>query len=280
LKAASPDETATRVAAAEADPPEALDIDASASSSLHRMMAVLELFSDHRLNWSVEAIADALQVSLPTSYRYVKVLVEAGLLQRAGAGAAYSLGPRIIVLDHYIRMTDPVLRHAIPYMEELVETSGFDCVISALYGPPQSLQLLDTHRVYGKTPASLSYGRGRPRPLFLGGAPKIILASLAPAQLHKVFDSAPADIAAAGLPQQWPLFRKYFAAIRKAGFYLSVGELEPNLAAMAAPLQKADGTVLGAISLVTTLPRMGLVDTAKLADRLRRAAQDSSSRVE
>jgi DNA-binding IclR family transcriptional regulator len=243
-------------------------------SSLARMLSVLDLFSDHQLTWTAEAIAEALKMSLPTGYRYVKMLVDAGLLQRA-ADSHYTLGPRIIVLDHYIRKADPVLQHGVPFMQELVTQTGFDCVISGLYGQ----QVLDTHRELGAAPASLSYGRGRPRPLFLGGAPKVILSCFAPAQLHKVFDNHTDEIAAAGLPGDWGSFRRYYSAIRKAGHYFSNGELEPNLAAVAAPMQKADGTILGAISLVTTVSRMSVIDLPKLAQLVTRAAHEITARI-
>lgn len=243
-------------------------------SSLARMLGVLDLFSDQQLTWTAEAITEALQVSLPTGYRYVKMLVDAGLLQRA-ADSQYTLGPRIIVLDHYIRMADPVLRHGVPFMQELVAKTGLDCVISGLYGQ----QVLDTHREFGQAPATLSYGRGRPRPLFLGAAPKVILSCFPPAQLHKVFDERLEEIAAAGLPTEWSDFRKYFSAIRKAGHYFSNGELEPNLAALAAPLHHANGTILGAISLVTTVQRMAVIDLPKLTQLVTRAAQDITARI-
>ncbi|MGH6628013.1 MAG: IclR family transcriptional regulator [Burkholderiaceae bacterium] len=243
-------------------------------SSLTRMLSVLDLFSDHQLTWTAEAITEALQVSLPTGYRYVKMLTDAGLLQRA-ADSQYTLGPRIIVLDHYIRMADPVLRHGVPFMAELVEQTGLDCVISGLYGQ----QVLDTHREFGQAPATLSYGRGRPRPLFLGAAPKVILSCFTPAQLHRVFDAHGAEIAAAGLPTDWSSFRRYYSTIRKAGHYFSNGELEPNLAAVAAPMQKADGTILGAISLVTTVTRMAVIDLPKLTQLVTRAAQELTARI-
>ncbi len=243
-------------------------------SSLSRMLSVLDLFSDHQLTWTAEGITEALQVSLPTGYRYVKMLVDAGLLQRA-ADSHYTLGPRIIVLDHYIRMADPVLQHGVPIMAELVEKTGFDCVISGLYGQ----QVLDTHREFGSSPATLSYGRGRPRPLFQGAAPKVILSCFTPAQLRKVFDQHSDEIAKAGLPTEWPAFRKYYANIRKAGHYFSNGELEPNLAALAAPLQHANGTILGAISLVTTVPRMAVMDVSKLTQLVIRAAQEITVRI-
>jgi DNA-binding IclR family transcriptional regulator len=243
-------------------------------SSLVRMLSVLDLFSDQQLTWTAEGITDALQLSLPTGYRYVKMLVDAGLLQRA-ANSQYTLGPRIIVLDHYIRMADPVLKHGMPFMAELVEKTGFDCVISGLYGQ----QVLDTHRELGKAPATLSYGRGRPRPLFQGAAPKVILSCFTPAQLHRVFDLHGDDIAKAGLPTDWNSFRKYYSAIRKAGYYFSNGELEPNLAALAAPMQKEDGTILGAISLVTTVQRMAVIDLPKLTTLVTRVAQEITARI-
>jgi len=245
-----------------------------ADSSLARMLSVLDLFSDQRLHWSAEDISETLGVSLPTSYRYLKTLSDAGLLRR-GPDAQFTLGPRIVVLDHYIRQADPVLQCAIPFMKELVAQTGFDCVVSSLHGN----QLLDTHREYGSMPADLSYGRGRPRPLFQGGAPKVILAGLPTAQLHKLFDTNLADIGAVGLPTDWPAFRRYYSQIRKNGFYFSNGELESNLAAMAVPLQQADGTVIGALSLVTTVPRMAVIDPSKLTPLIQRAAREISARL-
>jgi DNA-binding IclR family transcriptional regulator len=245
-----------------------------ADSSLSRLLSVLDLFSDQRLLWSPDAISEALQVSLPTSYRYVKQLTDAGLLQRT-VDSQYTLGPRIIVLDHYIRQADPVLQHGVPFMQELVAQTGLDCVVTALYGG----QLLDTHREYGAAPARLSYGRGRPRPLFLGAAPKVILAHFTPAQLHKLLDAQAEEAAAAGLPADWPAQRRYYARIRKAGYYFSNGELEANLAALAAPLFRADGSVFAAVSLVTTVHRMAVIDFHKLAQLVMRAAQDISARM-
>ena len=244
------------------------------ASSLGRMLDVLDLFDDTMLARTTDDIASALDVSLPTAYRYVRLLVEAGLLQRA-EDSHYTLGPRIIVLDHYIRKADPVLREGIPIMRELVQATGFDCVASGLFGD----QVLDTHRELGGVPANLAYGRGRPRPLFQGAAPKVILAQFATPQLHKLFDARHDDIVKAGLPDPWPAFRRHFAAIRNAGFYLSIGELEPQLAAVAAPVTKAGGGARGAISLVLDVQRLSIVDTDKLTALVAQAARRISDRL-
>lgn len=238
------------------------------------MLGVLDLFTEQRLHWSAEDIGEALGVSLPTSYRYLKTLSDAGLLRR-DPDARFTLGPRIIVLDHFIRQADPVLQCGIPFMKELVAQTGFDCVFSSLHGD----QLLDTHREYGTMPADLNYGRGRPRPLFQGAAPKVILAGMPTPLLHRIFDAHLNEITAVGLPDEWAGFRRYFSQIRKNGFYFSNGELEANLAAIAVPLQQADGTVIGALSLVTTVQRMAVIDLSKLTPLVQRAAREISSRL-
>lgn len=243
-------------------------------SRMERLLRVLELFSEHRLTWTADELTEALEVSLPTGYRYIKILVAAGLLQRV-AESRYTLGPRIIVMDHYIRMADPVLQHGVPFMKELVERTGLDCVVTGVYGT----QVLDTHREYGSLPVNLSFGRGRPRSLFAGAAPKVILSCFSTSALRKVFDTHATQIVAAGLPAEWKEFRRYFASIRKAGHYVSNGEVDPDAAGIGAPMHKADGTVLGAITLVTTTQRMALIDQSKVIPLVMRAAQDITARI-
>jgi DNA-binding IclR family transcriptional regulator len=44
-------------------------------------------------------------------------------------------------------------------------------------------------------------------------------------------------------------------------------------------LQKTDGSVLGALSLVAPVKRMAVIDLPKMAELVMRAARDISSRV-
>lgn len=238
------------------------------------MLGVLDLFDDTHLMRTAEDIAAALDVSLPTSYRYVRLLLQAGLLQRV-EDSHYALGPRIILLDHYIRRADPVLRVGLPVLRELVEATGFDCVVTQLFGQ----QVLDTHREMGGAPATLAYGRGRPRPLFGGAAPKVLLSTFTPVQLKKLFESRKSEVVHSGLPAEWSEFRRYFAAIRKAGHYVSKGELEPQLAAVAAPILKPDGGAWAAISLVFDTSRLAIVDLEKMVHLITEAAARIGGRL-
>lgn len=238
------------------------------------MLGVLDLFDDHHITRTAEDIAKALEVSLPTSYRYVRQLLQVGLLQRV-EDSHYALGPRIILLDHYIRRADPVLKVGLPVLRELVDATGFDCVVTEAFGQ----QVLDTHREMGGTPATLAYTRGRPRPLFQGAAPKVLLSTLGTAQLKKLFDARRDEAVRCGLPGDWAEFRRHFAAIRKAGHYVSKGELEPQLAAVAAPVLKSDGGAWAAISLVFDTSRLAIVDLEKMVRLITEAATRIGGRL-
>ncbi|TCG02911.1 IclR family transcriptional regulator, partial [Paraburkholderia steynii] len=74
-------------------------------SSITRLLSILELFSQTGPFVSVEDVAAKLGCSTPTAYRYVRELVDTGLLVRFTAGD-YGLGPRIIKLDYHLRMSD------------------------------------------------------------------------------------------------------------------------------------------------------------------------------
>ena len=211
-----------------------------------RALAVLELFSRERPVWQPDEITEALGYTRATGYRYVKDLVEAGFLQKVGAGR-YALGGRIIELDYQLRQSDPVLLAAMPVMEALASRTGLDAVLSVMFGGPQ---VIDIHRVSVQTSLQLAYGRGRPRPLFRSGAPKILLSGLPRAQLMKVYEAHADEARANGLGSSWTEFRSYLSQVRKRGFYRSVGELEAGIGAAVVPVCNPDGDTVAALALV------------------------------
>jgi len=220
-------------------------------SSPSRVFAILDLFTLEHPAWYTDEIIRTLGYTRPTGYRYVKELVEAGFLQKVAAGR-YALGARIVMLDRQLRQTDPVLLAAAPLMHELAARTGFDAVLSSMF----SRQLVDTYHASADTELKLEYGRGRSRPLFQGGAPKVILAHLPRAQLVKLYEANASEVAAHGMGATWSAFRKGLAAIRKRGFYLSLGELEAGLGGAAVPLLDGDGDVMAALTLVGRCERL------------------------
>ncbi|HYP83302.1 IclR family transcriptional regulator [Variovorax sp.] len=234
-----------------------------------RALAILDLFTHDRPVWQPDQINEALGYARATGYRYVKDLVQAGFLQKAGAGA-YALGGRIIELDYQLRQSDPVLLAARPEMDALAAASALDAVLSVLFGGPK---VIDTYRASVQPALHLSYGRGRPRPLFRSGAPKILLSGLPRAALLKLYESRRDEVAASGMGETWEAFRAYVTRVRKQGYYRSSGELEPGVGAAVVPVFNGEGDMIAALALVGTDAAIDRHDESTLRGWLEPAAR-------
>jgi DNA-binding IclR family transcriptional regulator len=225
-----------------------------ASPTVSRALAVLDLFDATHTIWTAESICAVLGCSLPTGYRYIRELVASGLLRRHSGG--FALGPRIILLDYVMRQADPLLEASAPVMRDLAQRTTCDCVLTAVYGD----QILDVHREFGASPLALAYGRGRPRPLFVGAAPKVILAAQPTAWIRKLYEAHAAEAEAAGMGGDWSVFKANLTAVRKRGFYVSRGELEPDVYAIAAPIRATATEPAAALAVVTTAERFAILN--------------------
>lgn len=238
-------------------------------STVARALALLGAFSAEQPVWAADELAAALGLSRATAYRYVKDLVEAGLLQRLDQGRL-ALGARIAELDFQLRGSDPVLRAAQPVMRTLARRTGLDAVLSVMFGGPR---VVDTHRESASGALTLRYGRGRPRPLFRGAAPKVLLAALPVAAQRRLHERQRAEVDSAGMGTDWPAFRARLLEIAAAGGYLSRGELDRGVSALAVPVRDGAGTVLAALALVGRSAAFRSADMSSLRGRLDRAAE-------
>ncbi|MCL4801904.1 MAG: IclR family transcriptional regulator [Burkholderiales bacterium] len=234
-------------------------------SSLKRLLAVLDLFTEAAPQWTPEEIAERLGLSRPTGYRYVRELVAAGLLFRASA-SRYTLGPRIIELDYQIRRVDPVSRAGQAAMSDLAERTGCSVTLAAIYGD----RILTLHLEQGAEALDISYGRGRPLPLFRGTPSRTLLAFLPRGRQRQLFERHREEAAAIG--RDWEAFQAELQAIRRAGYGVSVGELDPHNAGIAVPVLDDDGQVLGSLCLVLPRQRLEFVNVERLVSLAREAA--------
>src|SRR5260221_7944051 len=85
-------------------------------------------------------------------------------------------------------------------------------------------------------------------PLFLGATSKIILAHLPARALKSMFEKHAAEIAKARLGADLDAFRASLAAIRRAGFVVTHGEIDPGRVGIGAPLFDRDHNILGSLS--------------------------------
>jgi DNA-binding IclR family transcriptional regulator len=240
-------------------------------TSLNRMLSLLDLFSEHEPVWKVEAVMERTGLSRATAYRYVRELCDAGLLARITA-SDYALGPRIIELDCQIRVSDPLFTAGKPVVADLVAETGEIGILCSLYGD----RMICIHVEHSPDAGiRLLMERGHVLPLFRGSTAKIILAHLPYRRLHDLYEANSKAIAKAGLADDWTSFLRTLREIRTTGYYISMGELNPAVRAIAAPLFNAEDEILGSLTLA--MPRAR--HTAERQDALVAAALAASRRI-
>jgi DNA-binding IclR family transcriptional regulator len=233
------------------------------------MLAVLDLFTEREPAWTPDAIAQRLACSLPTAYRYVRALLQAGLLRRAGAGT-YVLGPRIAELDFRMRTTDPLLRDGDAALRALCEDTGCDVVVAELLGD----RIVTVQQLHGREGVSASFGRGRRMPVFRGMLSKVLLAALPRPALRRLHAAHLDEATAEAFAKDFDTLASNLKAIRAQGWACSVGELDPGLAGIAVPLPRADDGGTAALGVILSTRRYATTDVAAMVRRLRRTADD------
>jgi DNA-binding IclR family transcriptional regulator len=230
--------------ASEDDPATA---DSAPGTSLARMLAILDLFTLARFEWTVEALSQALGYTASSTYRYVRELCRAGLLARM-PGAGYVVGAKVIELEALIRRADPLAQAAQPILRELAQQTGCACLLSNVYGD----RLVNVAHEPGIEQIDLTYLRGQPLPWFRGSPGKAALAFMPTARVRRLFElhgphSEDPDAA-------WRACRADLRRVRQAGYSMSEGELDQDVIGFGVPLiPEAD--VLGSLSLACSRRR-------------------------
>lgn len=213
-------------------------------NSLERMVALLDLFEESPSGWTFERIHGRLGYTRSTLYRYLKILSDAELLTSLPE-AGYTLGPRIVELDHEIRAHDPIIRASRPVMLELVrEIPGI-----ALLCRSYRNKVLCVHQERSTTEIESTYERGRTMPLLRGAASRIILANMPTRTIAALYEAQPREFAAAGLGEALANVQGNLKRIRRAGWDQTTGEVTKGITGIAAPIFDDRGKVLGSLSI-------------------------------
>jgi DNA-binding IclR family transcriptional regulator len=242
--------------------------------SLAKTFQILDLFTEADPVWSTAAIIEALETSRSTGYRYIKSLHDAGLLTSVSNGC-YSLGPRIIEMDMQIRMTDPLLLASHGVLEDLVDTIGHSALLCTSYR--------DSVLCIRECRAPLSpvnrFSRGQRRPLFQGAVSKVILAHLPHHRLKAIYSGQSKVVENAGLGSTWSAFRARLGKIKRDGYLLTMGEFNPGVYGVAAPVLNHQRTALGSVGVAWDEKERRDVQVEQAVLAVKRAATTISQRL-
>lgn len=242
-------------------------------SSVKKVFAILDLFSIERPTLTADEIIAILECSRPQGYRYIRDLCEAGFLVRFSG--EYRLGARAIELDYIVRESDPLLRAAEPTMRQVRQQSGCDILLLSMVGD----RIITIHHERGTDPTTVTYSRGRLMPLFRGAGSKVIMASLPAAKQKQLFEKYNALEEPSVLGNSWEEVRGSLKDIRRAGYSVSVGELDPENVGISAPIAYDAPAAHAGIVMVLSATRYLTTDKSVIIQMARAAAEQISDAI-
>lgn len=241
-----------------------------------RVLQVLALFRADPGPWTVEAIANAMNVSQSSAYRDVQDLVRNGFLDPV-TGAGYVLGPAFIEYDRLLRKGDPLIRIAADILRNLLgrTTQNATAILCRRYRDT----VMCVHQEHGAGPhPPTSYERGVAMPLFVGASSKVVLAHLDDRALKRIYLDNEGEIHARLGGMDWKTFKAEARAIRKNGYVTTISEVAEGRCGVAAPVL-VDRQVIAGVSLVMSTNEWNGQRLQQLVAAVRESARHISEQL-
>jgi DNA-binding IclR family transcriptional regulator len=216
--------------------------------TLDRAVALLEAVADSG-PLSMAELAGATGLTRPTVHRLARALEDHGLLGRDDR-QRLRLGGRLVGWGSLASRSLGLAQVAGPVLEALLATTGESTQLYVREGD-RRVCVVSAERTSGLRD---TVPLGASLPLTAGSGGAVLLAWAADADR---FPEVPTQ---------------RLADVRSRGWAESVGEREPGVASVSAPVRDANGTVLGAISVSGPVERLGRRPGTRLAGPVLEAA--------
>ena len=235
-----------------------------------RMLDELALSSD----LGVTELAGRLRVHKATASRLLATLADGGAVRRDPETERYRLGYGLLHLAGSISSGLDLVREARPSLEQLAGATGETVNLAILDGD----RVVHIDQIAGtSTVVSVSW-IGRRLPFHCTANGKVLLAFMDDAERERLLKPhleahTPKTIIN---PKR---LRRDLRSVLSRGWARAAGELEEGLNAVAAPVRRADGTVVAAISVSGPEFRMRPAHMARIARPTMKAADAISRRL-
>lgn len=243
----------------------------SGTGSADKILTILDVFTENRLEWTAEELIEKLGYSRPTLYRYVKLLKEAGFLVSMPNGIL-TLGPRFVEMDFLMQRSDPLVRYGDEHLQALSEAWPCTGFLVRWYGE-KLLCVASQCRI--PNPVS-SYPRGRPMPLARGAISRAIMANLPRRHIEKLVQSNLSEFKSIGLGDNEKLVIDALKNVRREGVAIAYGEVTKGVVGIASPVFGESRAPIAALCVTISQNEITPEKVAKISKQVKAAAAQLS----
>jgi DNA-binding IclR family transcriptional regulator len=220
--------------------------------AVERALSILESFGEDRQRMTLAQLAGETGLYKSTILRLSASLERFGYLSRDESGL-YRLGPSVWRLGSIYRRSFDLGERIRPELRFLVEATGE----TASFYIREASERVCLYRENSRHPIRHHLDEGSRLPLDRGAAAHVLRA-------YSAGDGVGEDEADR-------------ARVRRAGYYLSVGERSPDVSAVAVPLLGGDGRLRGALAVSGLTSRFGAPQRSRSVTLLKEVSARLSS---
>ncbi|MBV2179975.1 IclR family transcriptional regulator [Castellaniella sp. MT123] len=219
----------------------------TASQTLVRGLEVIEAVSKGGAH-DIGVIAERTGMTYSTAHRIVSVLVQRQYLKRV-PGKGYQLGRKLLALGFQAYSQVELTPVARPLLERLAaQTSDTVHLACEELG---AVFYLD--KIASRRPVEISSRVGGMKPLITTGVGKALLLDGSPASWGALYDTDAGQLGLAATREEWLDMMRHYAS---CGYTYDLGEDEPSIRCVAAPVRDASHAIVAAISVSSTTDYM------------------------
>lgn len=210
----------------------------------------------------VTDLAERTGCTKSLTFRLLFTLEQSGLVRKDPERRTYTLGYRALLLGDQSRRQSRLITAAEPLLAELSEQTRENALLLVR----EQLHSICVAMRASPQPLRIFAAVGRLGPLHAGGGPKVLLA-WAPQEVRAQVISGALEAYTEMSIKDAAALDQTLEAIRRDGYAVSIGELDPNIFSVAAPVRDHSGAVVAALSVNGP--------TARLDDPVREAIRQA-----
>lgn len=240
----------------------------SGAESSRKVLGLLLAFDERRPTRTTAELAEAIGAPLSSTYRYLSVLRDSGLVEDADTPGSHRLTSRVIGLARAAREARGDMEHLLrPILQRTVAACGETALLVRRAG--NAAVCVD--RVESDRPVRLQFSPGQPMSLHLGSAARVLLAAMPPRERARYLDTLGTSAR--------PPSENELALVAEAGWTQSFEEVDEGIWGVAAAVRE-EGRTVAAIGVAGPLFRIDQAERDRIILLVREAAAEAGAELD
>jgi len=214
-------------------------------NSLARGFKLLEKLAEAGEPLTLSQIAESMEMTLPTAYRFLYTLQAIELIEKESDRKAYRITPKVLKLGYGVFRSSELWNTAHPYLVRASKKYGETFNLAIL----ENDQILYIDRIKTQSILTINLEIGSKLPAYCTSMGRVLLAWLPREEARRRLKRTPRKKHTDATTTKLDALLSILKDVRKDGYATNKGELAPELYSAAAPVLNRQGRAVAALNM-------------------------------